>query len=192
MAGHHSFNILALGRIFVPFLLSSAVHAASCTYIPSDAEWPSPADWAALNSTIGGRLIATVPIGSVCHTTPYQRYDEAACAALAAGWNSAETLYVFPINFAATGAGKFVPYHGWTDQLLTRVLRCSEPHPAEMMNAYYQNQSCDPFTDVSRPCELGNYAVYSINVSSADDVLAGISFAKEKNVRLVVKTTGHE
>jgi hypothetical protein len=60
------------------------------------------------------------------------------------------------------------------------------------MNAYYQNQSCDPFTDVSRPCELGNYAVYSINVSSADDVLAGISFAKEKNVRLVVKTTGHE
>ena len=60
------------------------------------------------------------------------------------------------------------------------------------MNAYYQNQSCDPFTDRSKACDLGNYAAYSINVTGADDVLTGIQFAKEKNVRLVIKSTGHE
>lgn len=60
------------------------------------------------------------------------------------------------------------------------------------MNAYYQNQSCDPFTPRSTPCELGNYAAYSINVAEAADVLAGIHFARRKNVRLVIKTTGHE
>lgn len=60
------------------------------------------------------------------------------------------------------------------------------------MNAAFQNQSCDPFTATDRPCELGNYASYSINATSVDDVLAGINFAKEKNVRLVIKNTGHE
>jgi hypothetical protein len=33
---------------------------------------------------------------------------------------------------------------------------------------------------------------YSINVSSVPDVIAGIKFARRKNVRLVVKNTGHE
>lgn len=67
-----------------------------------------------------------------------------------------------------------------------------ELKPAEFMNAYYQNQSCDPFTDSSKPCELGNYASYSIDVTGADDVIAGINFAREQNVRLVVKSTGHD
>lgn len=60
-----------------------------------------------------------------------------------------------------------------------------------MMNPYYQNQSCDPFV-TEKPCELGNYAVYSVNVTGQEDVLAAIRFAKEKNVRLVIKSTGHE
>lgn len=60
------------------------------------------------------------------------------------------------------------------------------------MNVAFQNQSCDPFTPASQPCELGNYASYSINVTGVDDVLAGIQFAKENNIRLVIKNTGHE
>ncbi|KAI1073515.1 putative FAD-dependent isoamyl alcohol oxidase [Whalleya microplaca] len=67
-----------------------------------------------------------------------------------------------------------------------------ETKPAEIMNGYYQNQSCDPFTAKSRACDLGNYAVYSINVSSRGDVLAGIEFARQKNIRLVIKSTGHD
>lgn len=64
--------------------------------------------------------------------------------------------------------------------------------PAEITNAYFQNQSCDVFTPASRPCELGNYAVYSINVTGAKDAAAGLRFAQQKNIRLVIKTTGHE
>lgn len=64
--------------------------------------------------------------------------------------------------------------------------------PAEIVNAYYQNQSCDPFTARSRPCVLGNYAVYSINVTGANDVIAGLQFAKHNNLRLAIKNTGHE
>ncbi|KAK2603558.1 hypothetical protein QQS21_004238 [Conoideocrella luteorostrata] len=60
------------------------------------------------------------------------------------------------------------------------------------MNAAFQNQSCDPYTPAERPCELGNHASYSINIAGVDDVLAGIKFAREKNIRLVIRNTGHD
>ncbi|KAJ3569534.1 hypothetical protein NPX13_g6052 [Xylaria arbuscula] len=63
---------------------------------------------------------------------------------------------------------------------------------AEFLMPFKQNQSCDPFTSVERPCELGNYAQYSIEVSSAGDIQAGIKFAKENNIRLTIKNTGHD
>ncbi|KAJ8120016.1 hypothetical protein O1611_g10474 [Lasiodiplodia mahajangana] len=66
------------------------------------------------------------------------------------------------------------------------------PQPAGIMNPYYQNQSCDPYTAISQPCQLGNYAAYSINVTGAGDVVSGIKFAKAHNIRLVIKTTGHD
>lgn len=68
----------------------------------------------------------------------------------------------------------------------------SVTHPSEVMNPYAQRRACDPFTPEDSPCELGNYAVYSINVTGHEDVIAGIKFAKEKNVRLVIKNSGHE
>jgi hypothetical protein len=63
---------------------------------------------------------------------------------------------------------------------------------AEFDNPYFQNQSCNPFTPQSQECVLGNYAVYSIAVSNAADVQAGLAFAQANNVRLVIKNTGHE
>jgi hypothetical protein len=39
---------------------------------------------------------------------------------------------------------------------------------------------------------LGNYVDYAINVSGADDAVAGVQFAQKNNIRLVIKNTGHE
>ncbi|KAI0603272.1 FAD-binding domain-containing protein [Biscogniauxia sp. FL1348] len=64
--------------------------------------------------------------------------------------------------------------------------------PAEILAPWFQNQTCVPFTPVSTPCELGNYASYSINVSSTDDIAAGLAFAQENNIRLVIKNSGHD
>ncbi|TQV91952.1 FAD-binding, type 2 [Cordyceps javanica] len=60
------------------------------------------------------------------------------------------------------------------------------------MSPYWANNSCTPFTSPSAPCLLGNYASYAINVSSAADVVAGLEFAKKKNIRVQVKNTGHD
>lgn len=60
------------------------------------------------------------------------------------------------------------------------------------MQAYFANQSCDPFTAQSTPCLLGNYAYYTVNATSSADVVAAINFARTKNVRFVIRNTGHE
>ncbi|KAL8644789.1 MAG: hypothetical protein Q9226_007593, partial [Calogaya cf. arnoldii] len=59
------------------------------------------------------------------------------------------------------------------------------------MNPWQQNGSCDPFTPKTSPCLLGNYVEYSIKVTSWKEVVAGIQFAQRKNIRLVIKNTGH-
>ncbi|OJJ47555.1 hypothetical protein ASPZODRAFT_15006 [Penicilliopsis zonata CBS 506.65] len=41
-------------------------------------------------------------------------------------------------------------------------------------------------------CDLGTAPVYTINATEAADVAAGIKFAKENNIRLVIKNTGHD
>ncbi|KAI1812807.1 FAD/FMN-containing isoamyl alcohol oxidase-like protein MreA [Poronia punctata] len=79
---------------------------------------------------------------------------------------------------------------GWT--LLTPFV----DDPVNVMSPYWTNNSCSPFTmsegDGDRGCTLGNLAQYAINVSSARDVMAGLKFAQERNLRLTIKNTGHD
>ncbi|KAI0973506.1 FAD binding domain protein [Xylaria arbuscula] len=51
---------------------------------------------------------------------------------------------------------------------------------------------CNPFTDPASVCTVGNYVDYTINVSSAADVAAGLNFAQKNNIRIVIKNTGHD
>lgn len=64
----------------------------SCKSIPGDAAWPSTDVWNALNETVNGRLIATVPLPSVCHLEPFGTYNEDACTALKTAWLDDQTL----------------------------------------------------------------------------------------------------
>ncbi|KAL2204475.1 FAD-binding domain-containing protein [Sarocladium strictum] len=66
------------------------------------------------------------------------------------------------------------------------------PSSSSLMQPYFANQSCDPFTDQSTPCQLGNYVVYSVDVAEPKHVAKALKFAKEKNIRPVVRSTGHD
>ncbi|KAJ5847404.1 hypothetical protein N7455_011361 [Penicillium solitum] len=136
--------------------LAAPALASNCHCLPSDSCWPAPSAWASLNSTVGGRLVATVPIGSPCHEP---NYNAAACAALKTSWNN------------------------------------PQPHldsSSSVMQTYFANQSCDPFTAKSKPCLLGNYVNYAVNVSSSDQVVAAVNFARDNNIRFVIRNTGHD
>ncbi|RYP45875.1 hypothetical protein DL768_007832 [Monosporascus sp. mg162] len=159
-------------------VLSAASHAAPyansnptdqrCKFIPGDPGWPSQRQWASLNATVGGRLVGTQLQASICHTEaigtqPIGLYDEAECAAL-------REVYDLPQNHQGLSA--------------------------EILNPYFQGTTCSPWTPPDQPCELGNYVSYAINISAAGDVVAdvvaGIEFARQNNVRLIIKNTGHD
>jgi FAD/FMN-containing dehydrogenase len=64
--------------------LSAALPTCStCKCFPGDKCWPAPDKWAALNETVGGQLIATVPLGSPCHDPTF---DAERCAELQDQW----------------------------------------------------------------------------------------------------------
>lgn len=64
--------------------------------------------------------------------------------------------------------------------------------PVNVMAPYWMNNSCSPFSSPNASCTLGNLAQYAINVSNAEDVVAGIRFAQDNNIRLTIKNTGHD
>ncbi|KAI0514660.1 FAD binding domain protein [Xylaria bambusicola] len=131
-----------------------------CRCFPGDDCWPSPANWAALNQSVHGALVATVPIGSPCHDTfPGVAYDAEKCAEIQANWPRPEL---------------------------------HEKTAHSVMASIFANMSCDPFTARDAPCKIGTYVPYAVNASGAADYKKTIAFAKEHNIRLVVRNTGHD
>lgn len=63
---------------------------------------------------------------------------------------------------------------------------------SSVMQEYWANNSCDPFTEQSTSCDLGNYVSYSVDVADVDDIISTLEFATTNNVRLVIRNTGHE
>lgn len=43
----------------------------------------------------------------------------------------------------------------------------------------------------SRKCTHGGYPIYAVNISSVRQIQLAINFARETNLRLVIKNTGH-
>ena len=86
MPAYWALGIMGLG---LPTIAHSSAAPSSyighsCRYIPGDGGWPSAHVWQRLNATVGGRLIATVPLGRVCHQTgSFTAFDEAKCEDLA-------------------------------------------------------------------------------------------------------------
>ncbi|KAJ4012637.1 hypothetical protein NW752_008350 [Fusarium irregulare] len=136
--------------------LAKASAESSCKCFPGDDCWPAEDDWKSLNTTVGGRLVATVPLGSPCHDP---NYDAEECKRLQSEW------------------------------LYSSIHSQSS---SSMMAPIFANQSCDPFQPREKPCTLGNYVRYAVNATSSDDIIAALEFAKDKNVRFVIRNTGHD
>jgi len=58
--------------------------------------------------------------------------------------------------------------------------------------SYSDFESCEIPQTPSSACLLGNSPVYAVDVTSANDVSYALQFAHQKNLRTVVKTTGHD
>lgn len=82
-----------LRTLFTAAIALSAVVSASpllprtsdgdCKCAPTDSCWPSHADWSRFNTTVDGKLIRNVPLGSPCHDP---NYDAVECKRLRDNW----------------------------------------------------------------------------------------------------------
>jgi hypothetical protein len=63
-------------------------------------------------------------------------------------------------------------------------------HPTSTLWQLWNNFSC-PISPNS-PCTTNGYPVYVIAAQEANDVQAGVNFARTRNIRLNIKATGHD
>ncbi|KAJ5784237.1 FAD binding domain protein [Penicillium pulvis] len=63
---------------------------------------------------------------------------------------------------------------------------------SSFMAPFFTNGTCDPYHPIFKPCTLGNFVRYAVNVSSPDHVAKTMQFAIKHKIRFVIRNTGHD
>lgn len=134
----------------------------TCKTTPFDAEWPSIEEWSALNTSISGALLKTSPVASSCYNGNPFN-STTPCEDVEENWVQA-------------------PFHAEL--------------PESIDNPLYANNSCLPpgatgYTE-QKGCDVGALPQYIVNATSEAQVAAAMVWAAERNIRIVVKGTGHD
>lgn len=111
----------AIGIAAGLILFLGETQAAGCqsqTYrcFPGDACWPTDETWKQFNKTVGGKLIATVPLAKPCHG---EEYDKSQCQKIRDIWH-------FPNTHITTSSSIMAPFFAnqSCDPFLPREARC--------------------------------------------------------------------
>lgn len=147
-----------------------------CKVIPSDREWPSKSLWAIVNHLTGGGLIETVPLAAPCYKGWH--YNSTRCAEITASWTDSDLQYVYTSSDSALL------------DLIPNLHVFSDEDPTSIMSPFFQGLSCLPTLDPSGSCTLGGYPNYVVKATNVLDVQVAVNFARNSNLRLVVKNTG--
>ncbi|KAH7088379.1 hypothetical protein FB567DRAFT_620770 [Paraphoma chrysanthemicola] len=168
-------RLLLLHGLFVVFSAGKSEASSTNTTFQSDCKctpgaqcWPSAGAFNTLNDTLSGRLVQGIPPASACYPNE-PNYDTKSCETVLASWFSSTFHASDPISI------------GWP---------------------WWANNSCPPIypngtsvtgdvTAGSKGCTIGGFPAYSVNATEEIHVVAAVKFAKEYNVRLNVKSTGH-
>ncbi|PKS12974.1 hypothetical protein jhhlp_000315 [Lomentospora prolificans] len=74
----------------------------------------------------------------------------------------------------------------WTNSYL------HEADPTSVMSPLYQGLTCMPTADKTGSCTLGGFPSYVVKASNVAHIQLAVNFARNSNLRLVVKNTGHD
>ncbi|KAF2159968.1 hypothetical protein M409DRAFT_70707 [Zasmidium cellare ATCC 36951] len=133
-----------------------------CKANPLDGSWPSESEWAALNTSLDGRLLRTQPIASSCwHTTNLD--SPFSCSAVQANWSS----------------GLF---HASTPESIDASIFANNSCLPSGVDGYLEGKGC----------RLGGLPSYIVNATTEQYVATAMKWATDHNVRIVVKGTGHD
>lgn len=154
---------LLLQVFSVPFsLVTSPASTPNCKNSPQIDLWPSINDWSTLNKSIDGCLLRTAPAGSACYEGNPLN-SPYNCTDVKNGWN-------FGVSHAA-----------W---------------PESISFSIFANNSCVPpgiaGHDKDKGCDIGGLPRYIVNATTEGQVAKAMAWASERNIRIVVKSTGHD
>ncbi|MCO5611704.1 hypothetical protein L7F22_065962 [Adiantum nelumboides] len=145
--------------------------------LPSAECWPDEETWNALNVSVGGRLLRPRPSAAPCHHHHHHHTNDdddernsfvragPSCQETVQNWNNASWRSAQP------GAMQFLNAESHGD------LTCRLPSSPDF--AY-------------TACYQGAVPAYAVRVSETSDVQAAIRFATQHNLRLTIKSTGHD
>jgi len=129
--------------------------AKKCKVIPGSVGWPTEAQWSALNTQVGGRLLKPEAPGASC-IRGSKTYNSGSCSSVTSGFGDSS-------------------WHA--------------NNPVSNMWQNYNNYTCVPG---SGACSGAGYPVYVLEASNAADIKAVIDFARLHDVRVNIKSTGHD
>lgn len=139
-----------------------ALARPQCKTSPMDTSWPSLDEWRSLNASIDGTLIRTAPAASACY--PGNPFNVS---------NSCDDVR-----------------KNWVYEEYQAAL------PEGIDSPMYANNSCLP-PGVSgysphKGCVVGGSPSYIVEAATEHQVAVAVAWATERNIRVVVKGTGHD
>ena len=94
---------ISQGSIEGTFQHTRDSNGTGCRCFPGDACWPTISEWTVFNQSIGGKLIATIPIASPCHDDAFGPFDLQECAKI-------QSVWFFPETHFETSSSVMAPY----------------------------------------------------------------------------------
>lgn len=173
------FNVSILRLLFAFTCLFVRVYTWGCKCAPEDTCWPSSSQWNAFNHSLSGKLIADVPPALPCYPGP--AYNAGACAAIDIELTEQDFVAENPIALSYP-TGSCPPINATAGSSCTIADQPKDTCPNDNLAA----------TAPVGSCSIGDQPRYTINATEIADVTAGINFAQEKNIRIVVRNTGHD
>ena len=154
-----------LQLIFVLPILVASKAAPACRCLFGNSCWPNANEFAALAGQISQPLLHPLPPASACY--PPSTPPSANCSVVIANYYNSD----------------------WrSDQ------------PGAMQNTYFKTfifhndtiSACYLNTTLGIPCGRGSVPPVGVDARSESDIQAAVIFAKQHNLKLVVKNTGHD
>ena len=151
----------------------------SCKCYPGDDCYPASDAWQKLNATVDGNLLVALPPAAPCYGSVdgIPTFDAAKCADVKANYNNEQ----------------------WTCVLTTANcihdlnLSHSVDQPVALLWTFWTNTTCSSTTPLPQSsCTRGFYGENVILAKTKEHIKSGVDFARENNLRLVIRNTGHD
>ncbi|CAA7267512.1 unnamed protein product [Cyclocybe aegerita] len=136
--------------------------AYACKCYAGESCFPNTSAWQALNTTVQGNLQVALPPAAPC-------------------FNSVAGIQTYDANRCQQVRSSFSNQQWTTD------------HPIANMWTYWTNETCSLYSfNPSATCTRGYYGDYVIMAKTREHIQAGVDFARDRNLRLVIRNTGHD